>query len=385
LYCDVIQAIGFLFSTRWINLDAVVLDNFCIAQGVLKQIADVGTATWTFVIAVHTFCLLVLKVKPNRFTLFATLIAGWSGICAIVISGPTMLDTVDRGPFFGISGYWCWISEGFSVPRVTLDTLFMFMAAFLCFILHVLVFLVCRGNMTLKGWRMSFHIHARQRPADVFEDKGMAIAKQMSLYPLAYSILIIPLAISRLAASSGHTVPFEEIVFCETVYLLSGCIKVIIFCTSRQILPPESVLRSVSNPKPIEPVEPDHDSDSTSDAHYAPDPYYEPSVTVVGYGFSEKYKEEGFDLEGGTTSKTVSIGMMSHSSAGASIPYEHTVTPLQIRKTVRRPRPPSVLVPNRRINSAGGVENFYSVYPQGHRENVNIGPNRPPGPYSSYR
>ncbi|KAJ3761828.1 hypothetical protein EV360DRAFT_37049 [Lentinula raphanica] len=385
LCCDLIQAIGSLYNGRWVNSGAVLLDNYCTAQGVFKQIADVGSALWTIIIAVHTFYLLVLERRTNQFTLVATLIAGWSGIFAIVISGPAVLDTVDRGPFFGISGYWCWISDGYDVPRITLDYLIMFVALFSCLVLHGLIHLRLRGYMSMKGWRMTFYKQKQERPVDRhFEDKGETIARQMLLFPLAYSITLLPIAVSRFAAWNGHLVSFEETVFCETVYLLSGCVNVTLFCTCRQILPPQSVVllkRSISKPKPIERVE------APSNVSPESDPYYASSITttVVGYGF-DKSSQEGhdMDLEKGTTN-TMSVAM-SESSSGVSIPYEHTVAPLQIRKSVRQNRPPSVIIPSH------DLDDVYDMYSAGQPDvgsagfnDVNLDSSGHPGPHTSHR
>lgn len=51
---------------------------------------------------------------------------------------------------------------------------------------------------------------------------------------------------------------------------------------------------------------------------------------------------------------------MSESSTGVSV--------LPTRKTVRRPRPPSVLVPMRRKSSVDGLDQFYDIYSAGHLE-----------------
>ncbi|KAJ3749257.1 hypothetical protein DFH05DRAFT_1389707 [Lentinula detonsa] len=387
LCCDLIQSIGSLYNSRWVSSGAVLLDKYCTAQAVFKQMADVGTALWTIVIAVHTFYLLVLERRPNRFTLFATLIAGWSGIFAIVISGPALLDTVDRGPFFGISGYWCWISDGYEVPRITLDYLIMFSAAFLCFVLHGLIHLRLRGNMSMKGWRMTFRKQAQERPLDRhYDDKGVTIARQMLLFPIAYCIIILPIAVSRFAAWNGHIVSFEETVFCETVFLLSGCVNVTLFCTCRQILPPQSVVllkRSISKPKPMERVEASSDAVSPES-----DPYYASSITttVVGYGF-DKTSQQGHDvdLEKGTTSSTMSVAM-SEGSSGVSVPHEHIAAPLQIRKSVRHPRPPSVIIPSREFDDvydtySGGQPDVRS----GDFNDVNLESNGRSGPHPSHR
>ena len=87
--------------------------------------------------AVHTFNILFLQLEMHRFVLYATLVGGWTAMAALVVGGPAVLNTVQRGPFCasllcsvlspylsrvrigGISGYWCWISEGYGVPRIT--------------------------------------------------------------------------------------------------------------------------------------------------------------------------------------------------------------------------------------------------------------------------
>jgi len=121
LVSDLIQAIGSILNARWLRDMAVEVGGLCTLQGVLKQTADVATAFWTLVIAIHTFALLFLELKSSRFTLLTTLIAGWSGIGAIVIAGPAALNTRQHGPFYGVSGYWCWISPNYPTSRVTLD------------------------------------------------------------------------------------------------------------------------------------------------------------------------------------------------------------------------------------------------------------------------
>jgi hypothetical protein len=107
-----------------------------VEVGVLKQTADVATAFWTLVIAIHTFCLIVLQLKWSRLTLLTTLIGGWVGIGAILMAGPLGRNTSRHGPFCqsndsgfidfwltfmidGISGYWCWIAPDYTTSRIT--------------------------------------------------------------------------------------------------------------------------------------------------------------------------------------------------------------------------------------------------------------------------
>jgi hypothetical protein len=73
------------------------------------------------IIAIHTFNVLFLEIVVPRYVMFATLAGGWAITGTLVIGGPAALDTVKNGPFFAISGFWCWISPEYPSQRITLD------------------------------------------------------------------------------------------------------------------------------------------------------------------------------------------------------------------------------------------------------------------------
>ncbi|KAJ6529626.1 hypothetical protein B0H19DRAFT_1332690 [Mycena capillaripes] len=215
LLSDLIQTIGSIINVRWIGDRAVVVGSLCTVQvGVLKQIADVSTAFWTLIIAIHTFSLVCLGLRWSRFTFLATLIVGWAGIGGIVIAGPAG-QTSRHGPFYGISGYWCWISAGYPTSRITLDYLFMFMAAGFSFVLYTLVFLRMRGNIVIEGRHISF-----QRSGSAWrggQSRAMTLAKQM-LVCVAYTIIVLPISASRFSAFAGQDVPFEVTIFTRVIF-----------------------------------------------------------------------------------------------------------------------------------------------------------------------
>jgi hypothetical protein len=83
---------------------------------------------------------LFLQLEVHRYVMYATLVGGWTTIGAMILAGPAVLNTVERGPFcacttystrdhvndvptVGISGYWCWIAAGYPTERITLDYL----------------------------------------------------------------------------------------------------------------------------------------------------------------------------------------------------------------------------------------------------------------------
>lgn len=51
------------------------------------------------IIALHTFCVLFLRLPLKRVAMWGTLIGTWSAIIAVVIAGPATMDTEHRGPF----------------------------------------------------------------------------------------------------------------------------------------------------------------------------------------------------------------------------------------------------------------------------------------------
>jgi len=230
-------------NARWYIDNAVEFNSFCVAQGVIKHIADVGTAVWSLVIAGQAFWILFLCLPTRSYLLYATLIAGWAIVGTLVITGPATLDVAKNGPFFGISGHWCWIADHYTVARITLDYMILFLSALFSFILYAMIFLSLRGNLVHNGWRIKFHFKQPQGKAGANADDAiLGIAKQMLLYPVAYTIIILPIAACRFAEWTGHEVSWEATVFADSIFLLSGLINVVLFSTTRRVLPKHSII-----------------------------------------------------------------------------------------------------------------------------------------------
>jgi len=58
-------------------------------------------------IALNLFNALFLHIPTNGLGLVATLSFGWAFVATFVILGPAVLQTRDRGFYFGISGIRC--------------------------------------------------------------------------------------------------------------------------------------------------------------------------------------------------------------------------------------------------------------------------------------
>ncbi|TFK53878.1 hypothetical protein OE88DRAFT_1625314 [Heliocybe sulcata] len=271
LLSDLLQVTGSLMNARWVHNMFVKYDTFCTIQACIKQAADVGLALWSLVIAIHTFNTLFLRLEMARVVMYVTMAGVWSTIAALVIAGPATSD-MRNGPFYGISGYWCWITDVHATKRILLDYMIMFISAALSFMLYSLVFLRLRGNLVVDGWYLRLQMSpAPLVPVGKTGPYIVTITRRMLMYPVAYTIVILPIAAARFSEWSGHEVPFLVTIFCDTVYLFSGTVNVILFSMTRRILPPRSVLGKfmISRPHLIE-------SSSAMEQTLAPenDPYY---------------------------------------------------------------------------------------------------------------
>ncbi len=83
------------------------------------QIGNVAEALWTLVISVHVFNLLFLRnPTTKKFVPIAVTVGVWGLVGTICICSPAVLEKPKFGPYFGPSGYWCWITEEYSGSRI---------------------------------------------------------------------------------------------------------------------------------------------------------------------------------------------------------------------------------------------------------------------------
>ena len=217
----------------------------------MTEWSQIGAAIFSFVIAAHTFSLLFLGHQwPNR-TRYTVLIASWSllvlDLCVeyLIIAGPAA-----KGPYYGISGYWCWITPAYSTERYTSEYLFMFISAGFSFALYSLVFLRLRGNITHSGGcRIHFHQRPKVRVGKtstgtyiMTDDRRVesyltTVAKQMLWYPIAYAVLVLPIGATQFYTTSHASVPFSVTIFTAALLILSGFVNTVLFCTTRSVLP----------------------------------------------------------------------------------------------------------------------------------------------------
>jgi hypothetical protein len=292
------------------------------------------------------------------------------------------------------------------VERISLDYITMFISSAVNFILYLLVFLRLKGNEAVVKWHRGL-VGAKATDADrereYEDDHLLAIAKHMLLYPVAFTVMFIPIAIVRFLAWTGHSVPLVFTVFTSCLFLLSGVVNVALFITARPVIPRQSRNRmTIIDPTVI--TAPPTAVPRASFYGLGPDPYYappdphrpgynssdDPYYQKFDYAAHEPYlpngrssiEKDSHDNEPPTpvfkrsasyesivensdmdTEETLSDG----SHASGSVQHQ-PVPPMQVLPTRRPPavpRPVPPLPPDVEVPSRSSLESRYSVDSEG--------------------
>jgi len=235
LLCWLLQSVGTGLSIQWIQDKVVSQGSLCTAQGALKHTADVGIAVWTTIMAIHAFCVSFLDLRMVKLVMITLLASGWIIIFVVVGSGAFLAGSPEV-PFYGVVGQWCGVAR--SSHQIAHLYSVMVTGAFLSIILCSLTFLRVRGNLLRDGWRLSFQ---RTSGKALSSDPTQHAAQQILSYPVTFAALFMPHAVVQFVKWSGKPITFEWSIFANAVYLLSGIMTVILFATSRHILPLSSL------------------------------------------------------------------------------------------------------------------------------------------------
>lgn len=228
------QSIGSIINITWLNEGGVTFNHSCITQGITKNVGNVGGAIWSLTLSIHAFDVLFLRNQQKKRTVYITLVALWVVIFLIDLIGPVLVEKADAGPFFGISGYWCWITASYPLSQVFLEYIWMFFSAFACGIIYLLIYLRLRGNLGGSGLKMKFRRipkaeqWAVKLSRDEVDSSMYKLSQQLMLYPLVYLFVILPIAFGRFLFYVAE-VPFWYIILADFIFNLNGFFNVAIF------------------------------------------------------------------------------------------------------------------------------------------------------------
>ncbi|KAF8502221.1 hypothetical protein F5888DRAFT_1177476 [Russula emetica] len=238
---DILQATGGILNIRWAHNGIVTTGHYCTAQGLVAQIGELGVPLITLLLAVHTFVAAVLQVglkaRGGAFNLVCL-------ACVFIILWVAIGANLHKN-YETPTPYWCWISPHYSGERLGGEYIWMWIALFASAILYIPLYFWAEGFWSIDA-EYKFHW------AD--PDKRVGYTQRratlgMLLYPLGYSLVVLPVTIARCLEFGHHNVPTAATFFGVTVFYLSGGINVTLFL----IIRPELLLF----PRPEELAEPE--------------------------------------------------------------------------------------------------------------------------------
>ncbi|KIY73194.1 hypothetical protein CYLTODRAFT_387202 [Cylindrobasidium torrendii FP15055 ss-10] len=251
LVADLIQATGGVLDAKWVAEGMVTEGPFCTAQGVLKQIGDVGVALSTMAIAVNTFIVLVFQWQSP--TKVAAVVVGLIWLFITLIVAITFAKHRNQN-YFGNTQYWCWISAEFGAERIGLEYAWLWTAAIVNIICYIFIALIVQGVLVVDKGRLrrrgSRDPRASTTTSTYRKRHSAVMAMQMLFYPAVYIVTVTPISITRwIDFSSAADLPFAATCFSGICFNLSGFLNVLLFTLTRPGLVPNRVnRRSVENP-----------------------------------------------------------------------------------------------------------------------------------------
>ncbi|KAE9408213.1 hypothetical protein BT96DRAFT_1013670 [Gymnopus androsaceus JB14] len=246
LIFDLVQAIGGIMDVKWVAEAGVMQGLLCTVQGILKQMGDVGVALTTAAIAIHTFCVLVLRRHPPTRVAYLVLFLIWLFIGLIV--GISIAAHKGKG-YYGNTEYWCWITGDYSFERIALEYLWLWLAAFVNLVCYGIMALVVKGVLLVDGARFRYLGWKGQTKTSLGASndgnsngpdrvESNAIAMHMLFYPLIYILAVTPITVVRWMAFANLTVPFPATAFASITFSSSGVFNVLLFAFTRPKLLP---------------------------------------------------------------------------------------------------------------------------------------------------
>ncbi|KAG0142788.1 hypothetical protein CROQUDRAFT_97158 [Cronartium quercuum f. sp. fusiforme G11] len=242
LLSDWVQAIGFSLNFAHIGKHTINNSPVCATQGVLIQVGDTSGAFATFLIAVHTFIVLVIRSPPTTTVLLSLVATKWVVAIVLTLIGPLFFVTDVLGPFYAPAGGWCWISGSYSWARLYLHYIWLFVAGIASAVIYGLTFVTLRRRIRSHLRQQSSATTDRSTDMTSMENA----ARKMLVYPLCYLFLTLPLAIYRIAGISGHPWKLDAQLVCGSIFTLAGFVDAIVFCWTRNLF--SAISRDRSRP-----------------------------------------------------------------------------------------------------------------------------------------
>ncbi|KAH8979953.1 hypothetical protein EDB92DRAFT_1954414 [Lactarius akahatsu] len=234
---DILQAVGGILNVRWAHDGIVTTGPYCTAQGIIKQMGELGVALLSLALTVHTFTIALWSVGAEArsfafgFVAFTCLFS----VLWVSISNGIHKDFETPTP------YWCWIGPKYIKERLAGEYVWMWIALFASVVMYILLHFWMKGHLSVDGEKW---YKFRLVKSDVEYSERRATLGIL-FYPLAYTLVVIPLSVSRWLLFNHKKVPSAATFFGIIMFHLSGAVNVLLFLIVRPRLllftPPEKL------------------------------------------------------------------------------------------------------------------------------------------------
>ncbi|RIB12299.1 G protein-coupled glucose receptor regulating Gpa2-domain-containing protein [Gigaspora rosea] len=236
LLSDFCQSIGFMISYYWISIGTIKVGTICDIQGFMINFGDTSSGTWTFVISFHTYMLVVHNYECPHIV-FVSMLIVWTLNLMVSLAG-FAIQTAGQPFYDSAGGAWCWISEDYVNYRISFHYGIMLSVATFMIIIYAIMFIV---------------LYKRQLRMSANESKRIlqSVNKKLIWYPLAYIILVTPLAIERIFDIIHYDLPFEFLIISGCILTCAGLTDSIIYGITRNVVSVKSMVSMVPKLKSI--------------------------------------------------------------------------------------------------------------------------------------
>jgi len=179
------------------------------------------------ILAVHTFitALWGIGIKARGFAfsiigLVCVFIALWVGIG----------NGINKN-YEAPSPYWCWISPRFNDERLAGEYLWLWIALFASLVMYIPQHLWAEGRLEVGDKWYKLHLHLSQPDPNIYAQRRASLG--LLFYPVAYSIVILPLSVARWLDVNHKHVPSAAFFIGQFMFNLSGATNVLLFLIIR--------------------------------------------------------------------------------------------------------------------------------------------------------
>ncbi|KZT06044.1 uncharacterized protein LAESUDRAFT_195210 [Laetiporus sulphureus 93-53] len=244
LLSNLLTSIALTIDNRWLQQDHVQIGALCSAQGFILLLGNTAGAYFTGTIAVHAFNTLVCHNRLPAWFCKLAVVSGWV-IAAVIAILPFLVHERKRGPVYGFDGLSCSISMRHSVLTVLLQLLPMFLAISISLVFYILIYLVLRGTMVIRGGlKFNFSSEARRSAISTAEHSLQyhtfirAVVRSMFWYPVAYTVLTLAPTVTDLMKIAGDQVPFSLHIVADTSTAMFGLANAFVLWRTLRLLAP---------------------------------------------------------------------------------------------------------------------------------------------------